>query len=982
MNKQIQIFATAIVSLSLLIGTAFADVDWTNSGTDRLWRNSANWQDSTGTNRVPDSTDKVAIRQGGDGPVIDSGTTALTKELVVGDWSSSSDSITITGGSLTTDSWFILGYGSSNEGVFNISGGTITCRSSLTAGREGTGRINMTAGTLIVTGTLGLATNGGTGRVQLNGGTITCSSLTISAGGTMDIADTGKLLIDGDALTTVNSYISDGRLTGFDGLGTLSVDYNITTPGKTTIVANTPEKAANPSPGNGAVGVSTITDLTWTAGANAVSHNVYFGTDPTPDQTEFQASRTETTFDPGTLDLNTTYYWRVDEINPDHPDSPWKGVTWSFKTQTTGSAGKIVYPWRSTTAIAKAGQAFDVWFDADPGQIVNTVELQGPYHTVNPSHSTVTGNWVYDQMSGNRYDTRITVTVPPNAPADRYDLVLRTSLGSVASYGAVKVVTDYKDSYYIMHMSDGHLYQYNHDTDVLLARKSAMIDIANIIDAQIIIETGDNMYNVRNHPEREVYYFLGNDALGTKGMADASAATFLVPGDHDALIANDWPQATEQENADFFNDYWGLQSSCFKYGNGRFMPLNNAWAVSTSSAKNHQYQIDQAVAWLNGQGSGGNFFLTAGHCYDKMHEFVDDHSPLDLVLAGDKHHVGTSNPYPFDDGSPEVAYIARSIRDHFEFNLFEVNNTAGTFTTPSGTNSVTSVLYSGNQDTPSTWVSNLELNYTKPNDGSASTNSAEFVNRFSFPINGARVRFVMPKGTTYGVSAGTIDQQFDGDQYRIVDVNIDLNASTTTTLDIAPAQVPIGASAKGEHPDNGETADKAFDGDPQTKWLDFSPTNSWVQWRYADGTTVAATDYALTSANDHPDRDPSDWNLLGSNDGGLQWQILDSRTDETFTSRFQRRRFSIDTPDSYNIYRLEIAEVADVTTAIAVQLAEMELLVCLGPADLDCDNDVDLQDVSSLAQDWLTEDSPADIAQPKDGRVDLLDFAVLSNEWL
>jgi predicted MPP superfamily phosphohydrolase len=104
---------------------------------------------------------------------------------------------------------------------------------------------------------------------------------------------------------------------------------------------------------------------------------------------------------------------------------------------------------------------------------------------------------------------------------------LKTSTGDEVSYGNVKVVKEFKADYYIMHISDGHIYQSGYDPITLLARKSAMIDIANIMDCQIIIETGDNMYNVRNHPEREVDYFLGIESEGIKGMAKARAATFL-----------------------------------------------------------------------------------------------------------------------------------------------------------------------------------------------------------------------------------------------------------------------------------------------------------------------------------------------------------------------------------------------------------------------------------------------------------------------
>jgi len=37
-------------------------------------------------------------------------------------------------------------------------------------------------------------------------------------------------------------------------------------------------------------------------------------------------------YDPGKLLWDTTYYWRVDEVNDVNPDSPWAGPVWSFTT--------------------------------------------------------------------------------------------------------------------------------------------------------------------------------------------------------------------------------------------------------------------------------------------------------------------------------------------------------------------------------------------------------------------------------------------------------------------------------------------------------------------------------------------------------------------------------------------------------------------------------------------------------------------------
>jgi hypothetical protein len=98
--------------------------------------------------------------------------------------------------------------------------------------------------------------------------------------------------------------------------------------------------AHSPSPANGTEGVNLESDLSWGAGEHAASHEVYFGTDAdavanaTKSSPEYQGSKAldETTLDPGSLAFDTTYYWRVDEVNATNPDSPWKGNVWSFWT--------------------------------------------------------------------------------------------------------------------------------------------------------------------------------------------------------------------------------------------------------------------------------------------------------------------------------------------------------------------------------------------------------------------------------------------------------------------------------------------------------------------------------------------------------------------------------------------------------------------------------------------------------------------------
>jgi hypothetical protein len=90
-----------------------------------------------------------------------------------------------------------------------------------------------------------------------------------------------------------------------------------------------PGPASDPVPADGATNVDAATSLGWTAGADTDSHDVYFGTDPTPDAGEFIGNQGATGFDPGPLADGTSYYWRIDEVNAEGTTT---GDVWSFTT--------------------------------------------------------------------------------------------------------------------------------------------------------------------------------------------------------------------------------------------------------------------------------------------------------------------------------------------------------------------------------------------------------------------------------------------------------------------------------------------------------------------------------------------------------------------------------------------------------------------------------------------------------------------------
>lgn len=451
--------------------------------------------------------------------------------------------------------------------------------------------------------------------------------------------------------------------------------------------------------------------------------------------------------------------------------------------------GQIVYPWRATTAIAKAGQTFEVWFKADPGQEVTAARLESPYKTVAADiRSTSRTAWVYDRQSGETCNRKITLAIPTNAPADRYALVLNTSRGDEKSPGAVKVVQEYKSEYYIMHISDIHAYQ-NVKTygQVPQLKISFLAGIANIIDPEMVFFTGDHMYFPDDGRVND-YYEGGYKLYGKdmKGLHDFHAATFETVGNHDYQTeGSPGKEPLRVEKIRHWNRNFGLQAYNFTYGKGRFMVVNDAMG-------NFRNQIDDALTWINAAGEG-NFRLGAFHIREAsrpFHEALEaNHTPLKLCLAGHEHTQSAGNPWPVN-GEP-ILYIATAIRDFMDFNLFKVNGNTGACVPVGGPSARVFPLENPPRKTEtniSKYHPKLTLSYANANNGAFTANTATIANQFDFGIAGARVRFVMKKGNSYSVTdPGVITQQFDGDgdAGHVVDVRVDLGAKSTKKVNIS-----------------------------------------------------------------------------------------------------------------------------------------------------------------------------------------------------
>jgi hypothetical protein len=156
-------------------------------------------------------------------------------------------------------------------------------------------------------------------------------------------------------------------------------------------------------------------------------------------------------------------------------------------------------------------------------------------------------------------------------------------------------------------------------------------------------------------------------------------------------------------------------------------------------------------------------------------------------------------------------------------------------------------------------------------------------------------------------------------------------ATLTLTIDtlFGPNRATGGTvSANSENAASTEGVAQAFDGNVNTKWLSFTSTG-WLAYTFGGTERYTLTAYAIVSGNDFPDRDPKNWQLQGSDDG-TTWTTVDTRTEESFATRFLEKYYAVSgTPPAYRRYRLNVT--LNNGAAGILQLAELRLYGTLAP---------------------------------------------------
>jgi len=95
-----------------------------------------------------------------------------------------------------------------------------------------------------------------------------------------------------------------------------------------------PVHATEPSPDSEATDVDVDVVLGWTAGREADTHEVYFSSDEQAviDNTAPVATVTDASYRPLSLELDKSYYWKINEVNEAETPTAWESDIWSFTT--------------------------------------------------------------------------------------------------------------------------------------------------------------------------------------------------------------------------------------------------------------------------------------------------------------------------------------------------------------------------------------------------------------------------------------------------------------------------------------------------------------------------------------------------------------------------------------------------------------------------------------------------------------------------
>lgn len=178
---------------------------------------------------------------------------------------------------------------------------------------------------------------------------------------------------------TVNIYMREDGMVFDKIVLTTNPDYTPEDHGPPESPRGIPDYATGPIPVDGATDIPREVSFAWTPGPSAVLHDVYFGKvlsdvadagRSDPRNVLVSQAQDANTYEPAArLEFETTYYWRIDEVDAAGA-SVVKGNVWSFTTE--------LFAYRLTGIVATASSSDT---GAGPENTINNSGMDGDVHS-------------------------------------------------------------------------------------------------------------------------------------------------------------------------------------------------------------------------------------------------------------------------------------------------------------------------------------------------------------------------------------------------------------------------------------------------------------------------------------------------------------------------------------------------------------------------------------------------------------------------
>jgi hypothetical protein len=679
--------------------------------------------------------------------------------------------------------------------------------------------------------------------------------------------------------------------------------------------------ATKPYPADGALDVPRDVVLNWKPGDLAETHMVYFGEnfddvndafDATPQDAN---SYTQTEM----LDFESTYYWRVDEVNAAPDFTVFKGAVWSFITEP------VAYPIASVTATSSAVSG----------------PTEGPDNTVNGS-----GLNALDQHSINAPDMwlgtptsadPVTIEYAFDRVHQLHEMLVwnyNVQFEPVLGFGLKDVTVEYSEN-----GTDWAVLG-----DVEFAQATARADYtANTVVAfngvaaqyvRLTIHSGWGMlpqyglsevrfmsipaYARQPQPDDGATDVRVNAALTWRAGRDAIAHEVRLGGDPDALTLVDTvatPSFTPPNLDLGATYYWQVDSvQEAKTWEG------DVWTFATETHRvvedfeRYNDEEDRIYeTWLDGFGIADNG-STVGHLEAPFAETA-------IVNSG-----GQSMPLFYDNTAATMSEAEYSF--------------AAQDWTANGIRSLSLYFHGAAGNTGQLYVkiNNTKIDY----DGPAANIGRPTWQLWSIDLSTAD-NMSSVSSLAIGIEGPGANGVVYIDDIGLYPEVFEMTGDDITTPGDAVQGVPNDGVTTGGA-DNGwpaaETPDLAIDNNVNTKFLHFKgnaePTG--LQITPTLGATVV-TALTFTSANDAPERDPIAFELYGSDAGidGPYTLIAGGDIVDFAQATAWPRLTKTTTPMTfentvaYSHYQITFPTVRDTGSANSMQIAEVELIGTAAP---------------------------------------------------